>query len=93
MGRQLYVDGSTEARILARFSLGNAILQEKKQSNEGILCNEQNSNNESHLVVSCKNTEGIRSAYGFEKWRSMMELQNEPDDVVLRKYLGDDYEE
>ena len=28
--------------------------------------------------------------YEFEKWRSLMELQNETDDVVLRKYLGDD---
>ena len=40
--------------------------------------------------MSCKNTERIRSTYEFEKWRSMMELQNESDDVVLRKYLGDD---
>ena len=89
-GRQLYVDGSTEARILARFRLGSAIPREQKQSNECVLCNEHNGNNESHLVVSCKNTERIRSTYEFEKWRSMMELQNESEDVVLRKYLGDD---
>ena len=40
--------------------------------------------------MSCKNTERIRYTYEFEKWRSLMELQNETDDVVLRKYLGDD---
>merc|ERR1712082_231542 len=89
-GRQLYDDGSTEAKILARFRLGNAIPQEQKHSTECILCNEQNGNTEAHLVVSCKNTERIRSTYEFEKWRSMMELQSESDNVVLRKYLGDD---
>ena len=47
-GRQLYVDGSTEAKI--RFRLGNAIHQEQKQSKECVLCNEQNGNNESHMI-------------------------------------------
>ena len=89
-GKQLYIDGSKEAHILARFRLGNAIPQKEKLDKMCILCKDCYGNNESHLIVSCSETESLRVSQGIKDWVSKMHYENYSNDIVLRKYLGDD---
>ena len=88
-GKQPYLNGSQESKIITNFRLGNGIEQVDKKDSLCPLCYDAKGNNEAHLVMTCPNTKEARKSCGLDEW---IQSQNTflTEDEKLRKLLGDD---
>ena len=88
-GKQPYLNGSQESKIITNFRLGNGIEQVDKKDSLCPLCYDAKGNNEAHLVMTCPNTKEARKSCGLDEW---IQSQNTflTEDEKLRKFLGDD---
>ena len=92
-GRQSYIDGSPESRIICQFRLGRGQLKNRDSSGliKCTLCPSANVElTEAHVIMSCRALTELRQDCGILNWCLKNDLNGKSDDEKLRLYLGED---
>ena len=91
-GKQSYIDGSAEARIISQFRLGQGQLDNREGSTliKCTLCQQNTQVTEAHIIMSCTSLTELRKECGLMDWCQRNNLLNATEDKKLRLYLGDD---
>ena len=91
-GKQSYIDGSPESRIISQFRLGRGQLENRDGSVllKCTLCHIDADLTEAHVIMSCKAITEEREKCGLSHWCQRNNLTNETEDKKLKLYLGDD---